>query len=79
MRVILADDASMIRQGLARLLGEAGVDVVAQVGDGESLVAEVGRHRPDVAVVDIRMPPPSRSRGSSQLGRCAPTTPRWPS
>ena len=57
MRVILADDASMIRHGLARLLGEAGVEVVAQVGDGESLVAEVGRHRPDVAVVDIRMPP----------------------
>jgi len=57
VRVILADDACMIREGLARLLVEAGVDVVAQVGDAESLLAEVEEHRPDVAVVDIRMPP----------------------
>lgn len=47
----------MIREGMARLLAEAGVEVVAQAGDGESLVAAVARHHPDVAVVDIRMPP----------------------
>ncbi len=63
MRVILADDARMIREGLARLLTEAGVDVVAQAGDGESLVAEIGRHHPDVAVVDIRMPPTFTTEG----------------
>jgi DNA-binding NarL/FixJ family response regulator len=57
VRVILADDACMIREGLARLLDGTGVDVVAQVGDAEALVAEIERHRPDVVVVDIRMPP----------------------
>ncbi|MDP8900331.1 MAG: response regulator transcription factor [Actinomycetota bacterium] len=63
MRVILADDASMIREGLARMLAEAGVDVVAQAGDGQSLMAEVERHHPDVAVVDIRMPPTFTTEG----------------
>lgn len=63
MRVILADDASMIREGLARMLAEAGVDVVAQAGDGRSLMAEVERHHPDVAVVDIRMPPTFTTEG----------------
>ena len=63
MRVILADDASMIREGLARMLAEAGVDVVAQAGDGRSLIAEVQRHHPDVAVVDIRMPPTFTTEG----------------
>ena len=61
--MILADDASLIREGLARLLTEAGVDVVAQTGDGESLLAEVRRHRPDAAVVDIRMPPTFTTEG----------------
>ena len=63
MRVILADDASLIREGLARLLAEAGVDVVAQTGDAVSLLAAVGQHRPDAAVVDIRMPPTFTSEG----------------
>ena len=79
MRVILADDATMIRHGLARLLGEAGVDVVAQVGDGESLIAEVGGTARTWPSSTSACRPPSLSRGSSQLGRCAPTTPRWPS
>ncbi len=63
MRVILADDASMVRQGLARLLAEAGVDVVAQAADAESLLCEVERHKPDVVVVDIRMPPSFTTEG----------------
>ncbi len=63
MRVILADDAGMIREGLARLLAEAGVDVVAQAGDAESLLVEVERHQPEVAVVDIRMPPSFTTEG----------------
>ncbi len=57
MRVVLADDAVLLREGVARLLGEEGFDVVAQVGDGPALLAEVETKRPDVVVVDIRMPP----------------------
>jgi DNA-binding NarL/FixJ family response regulator len=57
MRVVLADDSVLLREGLVRLLGEAGCDVVAAVGDAPSLLAAVTDHRPDVAVVDVRMPP----------------------
>ncbi|WP_336206699.1 response regulator transcription factor [Nonomuraea sp. LPB2021202275-12-8] len=57
MRLILADDAVLLREGLAVLLREAGHDVVAAVGDAPSLIDAVGAHRPDVAVVDVRMPP----------------------
>ena len=63
MRVILADDAVVIRQGLARLLAEEGVDVVAQVGDAGALLAAVDRDPPDAVVVDIRMPPTFSSEG----------------
>lgn len=57
MRLILADDAVLLREGLAVLLREAGHEVVAAVGDAPSLVEAVAAHRPDVAVVDVRMPP----------------------
>ena len=57
MRVVLADDSVLLREGLVRLLEEAGTEVVAAVGDGPSLVGAVQAHRPDVAVVDVRMPP----------------------
>jgi DNA-binding NarL/FixJ family response regulator len=63
VRVILADDAVVIRQGLARLLAEEGVDVVAQLGDAEALLNAVERERPDAAIVDIRMPPTFSSEG----------------
>jgi DNA-binding NarL/FixJ family response regulator len=63
MRVILADDAVVIRQGLARLLTEEGVDVVAQVGDAGALLAAVDRDPPDAVVVDIRMSPTFSSEG----------------
>jgi DNA-binding NarL/FixJ family response regulator len=63
MRVILADDAAVIRQGVARLLEDAGVEVVAQVGDAPGLLHAVARHRPHVAVVDIRMPPTFTDEG----------------
>jgi DNA-binding NarL/FixJ family response regulator len=63
VRVILADDAVVIRQGLARLLTEEGVDVVAQVGDAGALLAAVDRDPPDAVVVDIRMPPTFSSEG----------------
>jgi len=63
MRLILADDATVIREGLARLLAEEGFDVVAQVGDASDLLAQVGLARPDVAIVDIRMPPTYTDEG----------------
>ncbi len=57
MRVVLADDSVLLREGIARLLAGEGFEVVAQVGDAEALLAAVEQERPDVAVVDIRMPP----------------------
>lgn len=57
MRVVLADDAALFRGGVARLLADAGVDVVADVDDATALASAVEEHRPDVVVTDIRMPP----------------------
>ena len=63
MRVVIADDAPLIREGVARLLVENGIEVVAQVGDAEALLASVRDRRPDVALVDIRMPPTHTDEG----------------
>jgi len=63
VRVVIAEDSGLLRQGLVRLLGDAGFEVVAQVGDGPGLVDAVDRHRPDVCVVDVRMPPTHRDEG----------------
>jgi DNA-binding NarL/FixJ family response regulator/class 3 adenylate cyclase len=63
IRVVLADDTVLLREGVARLLAESGFDVVAQSGNGEDLLRHVGMHRPDVAVVDIRMPPTHTDEG----------------
>jgi DNA-binding NarL/FixJ family response regulator len=57
MRVVIAEDAVLLREGLTRLISDAGMEVVAGVGDGPGLVAAVVAHRPDVAIVDVRMPP----------------------
>jgi DNA-binding NarL/FixJ family response regulator len=57
MRVVIADDAVLLREGAARLLEEAGFDVVAQAGDAEDLLRKVRAHTPDVAIIDVRMPP----------------------
>jgi DNA-binding NarL/FixJ family response regulator len=62
-RVIVADDAVLLREGLVRLLAEDGHQVVASVGDGPALVEAVLRHRPDVSVVDVRMPPTHTDEG----------------
>ena len=63
MRVVLADDSLLLREGVARLLEEAGLEVVAQAGDGEDLLRKVGAHKPDVAIVDVRMPPTHTDEG----------------
>ncbi|MEV0235926.1 response regulator transcription factor [Nonomuraea sp. NPDC050786] len=63
MRVILAEDSTLLREGLVRLLLEEGHEVPAAVSDGEALVAAVAEHRPDVVVVDVRMPPTHTDEG----------------
>ena len=69
MRVIVAEDVMLTREGIVRLLASAGVDVVAQVGDADSLMSAVARERPDAAVIDIRMPPTNTDEGIVAAGR----------
>ena len=57
MRIVIGEDQALLREGIARLLEEAGFDVVGQAGDAVDLRRKVGAHKPDVAVVDIQMPP----------------------
>jgi DNA-binding NarL/FixJ family response regulator len=63
MRVVVADDSVLLREGVVRLLSENGFEVVAQAGDAEDLIRKVRAHKPDVAVVDIRMPPTNTDDG----------------
>src|SRR5688500_18735316 len=63
MRVVIAEDAVLLREGLVRLLTEQGMDIVDAVGDGESLIASTAAHRPDVVIADVRMPPTFREEG----------------
>jgi len=63
MRVVVAEDAVLLREGLVRLLNEADCTVVAAVGDGLSLVDAIVEHRPDVSIVDVRMPPTHTDEG----------------
>ncbi len=75
MRVVVADDAVILREGLARLLEEAGFEVIGLAADADELFALVERERPDVAIVDIRMPPTHTDEGlqAAKLIRA-----RWP-
>jgi DNA-binding NarL/FixJ family response regulator len=63
VRIVIADDAVLLREGAARLLEEAGHDVVAQAGDADDLLRKVRAHEPDVAVIDVRMPPDNSDDG----------------
>ena len=63
MRIVIADDAVLLREGLIRLLTERGHQVVAAVGDGAALVQAVVTHRPDLSIVDVRMPPSHTDEG----------------
>jgi DNA-binding NarL/FixJ family response regulator len=63
MRVVIADDAVLLREGLIRLVEENGHAVVAAVGDGPSLVEAIVEHKPDVSIVDVRMPPSHTDEG----------------
>ena len=63
MRVVIADDSVLLREGIARLLEDAGFDVVAKVADATSLLKAMEQYRPDIAVVDVRMPPTFSDEG----------------
>jgi DNA-binding NarL/FixJ family response regulator len=63
MRVVIADDEVLLREGLARLLEELGVTVVGLAGDGESLLRAIALDQPDVAIIDIKMPPNHKDEG----------------
>lgn len=75
MRVIVAEDSTLLREGLVRLLADEGHDVIASVGDADALLAAVEQDRPDIVVTDVRMPP-----GHSDEGLRAALTirDRWP-
>jgi len=75
VRVVIADDSSLWREGLARLLSEAGVEVAAMVSDAEALAVAVERSGPDIAIIDIRMPPTWTREGADAAGRLRE---RWP-
>jgi DNA-binding NarL/FixJ family response regulator len=62
-RVVLGEDQALLRQGIARLLGDAGFDIVAEAGDAPDLLRKVGAHKPDVAIVDVQMPPDNADDG----------------
>ena len=63
MRVVIADDSVLLREGIARILGDAGLDVVGQSEDADDLMLKVRSYAPDVAIVDIRMPPTHTDEG----------------
>jgi DNA-binding NarL/FixJ family response regulator len=75
LRVVLAEDSTLLREGLVRLLAEEGHDVVAAVGDGEALIAATERELPDVVVTDVRMPPTNTDEG---LRAALEIQERWP-
>ncbi len=63
MRLVVADDSVLLREGVVRLLEEAGFEVVGQAGDAEDLLRKVRAHKPDAAIVDVRMPPTHTDEG----------------
>ncbi len=76
VRVIVADDSTLLREGLVRLLEEAGLEVVGQAGDGADLLRKVRAHKPDIAIVDVRMPPTHTDEGLRAARRSVPSCPR---
>jgi DNA-binding NarL/FixJ family response regulator len=76
LRIVLAEDSMLLREGLVRLFEEAGFDILASYGDAESLLAEIDVLNPDLAVLDVRMPPTFRDEGvraAVQLRRTHPS------
>ena len=63
MKLVIAEDSVLLREGMARLLEDQGFEVAGQAGDGDELVRKVMAHKPDVAIVDVRMPPTHTDEG----------------
>jgi DNA-binding NarL/FixJ family response regulator len=78
VRIVIADDAVLLREGLIRLLTEQGNEVVAAVGDGPTLVEAIVTHRPDVSIVDVRMPPSHTDEGLRAAVEARRRVPRTP-
>ena len=78
LKVVVADDSVLLREGLVRLLNENGHNVIAAVGDGPSLVRAIEEHRPDVSVVDVRMPPSHTDEGLRAAVEARRLVPRSP-
>jgi DNA-binding NarL/FixJ family response regulator len=77
VRVVIAEDAVLLREGLAGLLEDAGHEVVGRAGEADTLLALVGEHAPDLAVVDVRMPPgydDEGTRAAAEIRRAHPDT-----
>lgn len=78
LRVVLAEDSVLLREGLVGLLGRCGHEVVAAVGDAEALLSAVGEHEPDIVVTDVRMPPGFQDEGLRAAVRLRERTPALP-
>lgn len=78
MRVVIAEDAVLLREGVQRLLADDGIDTVAAVADGEALITAVDEHRPDLALVDVRMPPTFTDEGLRAALRARAVVPGLP-
>jgi DNA-binding NarL/FixJ family response regulator len=77
LKVVVAEDSVLLREGLVRLLEDSGFEVAGQAGDAEDLLRKVGAHKPDVAVVDVRMPPTQTDEGlraAAEIRRTRPET-----
>ena len=63
IRIVIGEDQALLRQGIVRLLGDAGFEVVAEAADAPDLLRKVAAHKPDVAIVDVQMPPDNTDDG----------------
>jgi DNA-binding NarL/FixJ family response regulator len=78
VRVVIAEDLTLLREGLSRLLGDRGWEIVAAVDDGPKLIEAIAEHRPDIAIVDVRLPPSFTDEGiraAIEARRRVPGTP----
>ena len=75
MRIVIAEDSALLRAGIERILADAGHEVVAGVPDATELLRIVTQERPDLAIVDVRMPPTFTDEGIRAAARCAARTP----
>jgi hypothetical protein len=70
VRAVIADDSLLLREGITRLLAEGGIEVAACVGDAEALLAAVAKQQPDLAIIDVRMPPAYQDEGLRAASSC---------